>query len=119
MPDPSHESPLSPPRAASSDRQRLLNGLAIGLACGFGVALLGPIAGAAIDQWLHPGVELSGLPGLVGGAMIGGIVLLLGTAVAFAIGARRQNPFARGVARGLLVLIGVIALTAGVCAIAM
>src|SRR3954468_272373 len=106
------------PATASPDRQRFAYGVAIGIAVGVGLVVGSPILGAVIDARVNRGQELAGLGGLFLGGIIGGISLLVATGVAFGVARAGRTAMIRGVARGLLVAVGMVALTAGICAIA-
>ena len=105
----------SPSATAASDR-RLIKGVFLGFGLGAAIVLLFPIGSGMMYEWLSEN-EYAFLGGLYLGGMAGGILLLASTVAAFVIGVRRQNPLVRGVARGLLLMIGLTGLTAGVCAV--
>lgn len=112
QPPPLHPaSPQRPPRGS------VAGGTALGFALGLVIVIGSPIAGAAIDSSVNKGQDLAGLAGLLFGAIGGGILLLACMTIAFTRGSVRNSATARGVGIGLLLVLGVIALAAGACAV--
>jgi hypothetical protein len=109
-------SPVAPPPAPAPAGNGLGRGFFLGVIVGI-VLLVGmPIGCAWIDAKQNPG-ELAGVGGLFLGAMVGAGLLVVGTILAFILPARRRSPVLRGAAHGMLLIIAIAALTAGVCAV--
>ena len=104
--------------AAATAHKRVVLGMVLGFIIGVVLLVATPLVCSAIDAKLNPG-ELAGLGGLFIGAFAGAGVRVVSTVIAFALPARRQTPLLRGAARGMLLVIGLTALIAGVCAVAL
>jgi hypothetical protein len=103
--------------ADSKDRTRFVQGIVLGFVIGVVMLVATPLICSAIDARMSPG-ELAGLGGLFLGAFLGAGLLVVATVITFALPARRRRPLLRGFARGMLLVVGLAALTAGVCAVA-
>ena len=109
---------VSPGATPPPERKRLLQGIVLGVIVAIVLLVATQLICSAIDAKLNPG-ELAGLGGLFLGAMLGAGLLLLATLLAFTLPARHRSPLLRGAGRGMLLMVGVAALAAGVCSVAM
>ena len=119
MPEPDREDrPVveygTPPRGRGG---QLVAGHLLGLAAALVLVVGSALLGTYIDTRLNPGADLAGLPGLVAGAMVGlGLALPAGI-VSILIGRRRGSVLLRGTGQGLLLSLGLGAITLGLCAV--
>jgi hypothetical protein len=114
-----YASAAAPAPPTPTDRKRNVQGIVLGVILGIVIAAGAPIAGATIDSQMNRGDDLAGLGGLIAGLMAAGALLFIATGAAFVLGARRRSARLRGAGWGLLMVIGLAALSAGICAVAM
>ena len=123
-PPPQPQTPPTPidyesPTVSRLDRRRVVLGAVAGLVGGVVIVVATPFVCAFIDAQLNPTNDgWEGFGGFLLGVLLGGLLLLTATGVAFMLHRRRRQPLLRGVSLGLLATVALTALTAGACAIA-